>query len=250
MLKNSIVSEGSVSRKVPNNYHIVAIIGARGGSKGLPRKNIRVLAGKPLIAWTIDAAKNCSLVNRVIVSTDDDEIAEVAQLYGAEVPFKRPADMAVDLAPSIHYVKHAVEWLESKEQYRVDIVLYLQVTDVFRKKHMLDEVITRLLENPSLDTVLVGYPTHKNFWVKTESGFQPVAKRGELPRQVKEPIYRDDRGLACATRAEIIKQDKLIGERVDIVENDDFLSSIDIHEEFDLWLAEAVLLRGDIHIND
>jgi len=241
---------GKLRGKASAECNVVAIIGARGGSKGLPRKNIRELAGKPLIAWTIEAAKNCSLVDRIIVSTDDDEIAQVARAYGAEVPFKRPAELAADLVPSIQYVKHAVQWLESEAQYPVHIVLYMQVTDVFRKQYMLDEVIGRLRANPGLETVLVGYPTHKNFWMKTGAGFQRVAERGELPRQVKEPVFRDDRGLACATRVEVIRRGKLIGEHVDIVENDDFSSSIDIHSEFDLWLAELMLAEGKASIND
>ncbi len=234
----------------PPGCHIVAIIGARGGSKGLLRKNIKSLAGEPLIAWTIEAARNCSLVDRVVVSTDDDEIAEIARECGAEVPFRRPAELADDDAPSIGYLQHAVEWLESQDNYPVDIVLYLQVTDVFRKKYMVEEVITRLLQNPNLDSVFVGYPTHKNFWKKEGGRYQRLTPLEEKVRQQKEAIFREDIGLACASRARVIKGGRRIGDRVDIVPNPDFCSSIDIHDEFDLWLAEKILSEGRASIND
>lgn len=234
----------------PPDCHVVAIIGARGGSKSLPKKNIRQLAGKPLLVWTIEAARNCSLVDRVLVSTDDGEIAEIARACGAEVPFQRPPELAGDDIPSIDYLQHAVEWLESQDNYRVDIVLYLQVTDVFRKKYMLEEVVTRLLLDPTLDAVFVGYPTHKNFWKKEGGQYRRLAESEDKPRQLKEPVFREDAGLACATRVHVIKGGRRIGDCVDIVPNPDFCSSIDIHDEFDLWLAEKIVTEGKRTIND
>jgi len=234
----------------PSDCHIVAIIGARGGSRALPKKNIRQLAGRPLIAWTIEAARNCSLVDRVLVSTDDEGIAEIARACGAEVPFLRPPELAGDDVPSIDYLQHAVEWLESRDNYRVDIVLHLQVTDVFRKKYMLEESVTRLLVDPSLDSVFVGYPTHKNFWRKEGERYRRLAELEDKPRQSKEPVFREDTGLACASRVHVIKSGRRIGDHVDIVPNPDFCSSIDIHDEFDLWLAEKIVTEGRRTIND
>jgi len=234
----------------PPDCHVVAVIGARGGSKSLPKKNIRKLAGKPLLAWTIEAARNCSLVDRVLVSTDDGEIAEIARACGAEVPFQRPSELAGDDIPSIDYLQHAVEWLESQDNYRVDIVLYLQVTDVFRKKYMLEEVVTRLLVDPTLDSVFVGYPTHKNYWKKEGQQYRRLAESKDKPRQLKEPVFREDIGIACATRVNVIKNGRRIGDCVDIVPNPDFCSSIDIHDEFDLWLAEKIVTEGKRTIND
>lgn len=92
----------------------LAIITARGGSKGLPRKNIKPLCGKPLIAWTIEHAHNSAHIDRTIISTDDKEIAETARQYGAEVPFLRPEELARDDSPSIDAVLHAITWLEEK----------------------------------------------------------------------------------------------------------------------------------------
>jgi CMP-N,N'-diacetyllegionaminic acid synthase len=248
------MSQGTASEKAtpikPGDCHVVAIIGARGGSKSLPEKNIRQLAGKPLIAWTIEAAKDCPLVDRVIVSTDDKQIAEIARTYGAEVPFMRPDELAADDVPSVAFLQHAVEWLETHGNYHVDIVLFLQVTDMFRKKHMLEEVITRLLKNPELDSVFVGHPTHKNFWKKEGNQYRRLTQLEDIPRQLKIPLFREDSGLACATRVQVIKSGKRIGDNVDIVLNHDFCSSIDIHDGFDLWLAEKILTERNRTIND
>ncbi len=230
--------------------HVVAIIPARGGSKGLPGKNVRPLAGKPLIAYSVEAAKRSKLVDRVIVTTDDAEIARVAKAHGAEAPFLRPPELAQDLTPTEPVLQHAVEWLET-DGYRVDIVLFLQPTDIFRKQAMIDGVIQALLDDPAVDSAFVAYPTHKNFWRKNGKGFTRLAADlSHGPRQTREPLYREDTGLACATRASVIKQGKRIGEHVVILPNKDDASAIDIHTEFDFWLAERVLAEKQRTIND
>ncbi|HJN42778.1 MAG TPA: acylneuraminate cytidylyltransferase family protein [Vicinamibacterales bacterium] len=236
---------------MPEQHNVVAIIPARGGSRGLPRKNIRLLAGKPLIAYSIEAAKASPMVDRTLVSTDDAEIAEVARQWGAEVPFLRPAELAQDHTPTEPVLQHAVEWLEQIDHYRVDIVVYLQPTDIFRKRTMIDEAVRRLLNDPELDTAFVAYSTHKNFWRKVEGRYvrlAPDIKPG--PRQTREPVYREDTGLACASRGAVIKAGRRIGDRVAVIPTDDDLSSIDIHTEFDLWLAEQVLTEGGRQVND
>jgi hypothetical protein len=143
-----------------------------------------------------------------------------------------------------------VEWLESRDNYRVDIVVYLQITDVFRKKYMLDETVDRLLANPGLESVFVGQPTHKNFWKKGAEGYRRLTEPEEENRQLKQPVFREDTGLAGASRVDVIKSGRRIGGRVDIIPNTDFCSSIDIHDEFDLWLAEKIIRQGQRTIND
>src|SRR6185503_980638 len=101
----------------------LGVIPARGGSKGVPRKNIKPLAGKPLIAWVLNAAKNSKHVNRVIVSTDDQEIADVAREYGGEIPFMRPAELAVDLSTDMDYLTHVLNELREREGYVPDVVV-------------------------------------------------------------------------------------------------------------------------------
>ncbi len=231
--------------------HVVAIIAARGGSKGLPGKNVRPLAGKPLIAYSVEAAKASPYVDRVIVTTDSPEIAEVARKFGAEVPFMRPPELAQDLTPTEPVLTHAVEWLEREEKYRVDIVVFLQPTDIFRKRSMIDETVKCLLDDPEVESAFVAYKTHKNFWRKKDGKFVRLAPDLAYgPRQKKEPVYREDTGLACATRASLIKAGKRLGERVEIISNDDDASSIDIHTEFDFWLADQVLSTGRRTVND
>lgn len=229
--------------------HVVAIVPARGGSKGLPGKNIRPLAGKPLIAHTIEAAKASCLVSRVLISTDDPQIARVAKEWGAEAPFVRPAELAQDLAPTEPVLAHAVEWLEREEGYRTDIVLFLQPTEIFRTTAMIDAVIQQLLDDPALDSAFIAYPTHKNFWRKQDGAWTRLAPDLAYgPRQTREPLYREDTGVACATRAALIKEGQRVGRRVAIVPNTDAASAIDIHTEFDFWLAEKVLTewRGGV----
>jgi N-acylneuraminate cytidylyltransferase len=126
--------------------NILALIPARGGSKGIPRKNIRSFAGYPLIAWSIAAAKQSQLVTRIIVSTDDEEIASVAREWGAEAPFLRPAEFAQDNTTDLPVFEHALKWLEEMEGYRPDIIIQLRPTSPIRPKGMVDDAI-RILHN-------------------------------------------------------------------------------------------------------
>jgi len=227
------------------NQKIVAIIPARGGSKGIPKKNIRLLAGKPLIAYTIEPAKRCGLIDRVIVSTDDKEIADVAKKCGAEVPFMRPADLAADFVPPEPCLKQAVEWLEKNENYKTDIVVYLQPTDIFRSKGIIERVIRKLLENENLDSVFAAVKTHKNFWRIKDGKFYRLAADIPygMPRQKREALYREDTGVACATRVRFIKEGRRIGDNVGVVINEAEFSFIDIHDPSDLWLAEKCIQK-------
>ena len=111
---------------------VVGLIPARGGSKTIPHKNIKPLAGKPLIAWTIEAAKSCRALSRLIVSTDDLQIAEVALQWGAEVPFLRPAELAGDQSSSLDVVLHLIQWLEEHDPVVPEYILLLQPTSPFR----------------------------------------------------------------------------------------------------------------------
>ncbi len=132
---------------------VLGLITARGGSKGIPRKNVLPLAGKPLIAWTIEAARDSVTVGRTIVSTDDDEIADVCRNWGAEVPFMRPRELAQDDSPHLAAVLHALEWVETNEGSRPDYVLLLQPTSPLRTAEDIDAAV-RLSEDKGADGVL------------------------------------------------------------------------------------------------
>jgi len=120
------------------SQNVLAVIPARGGSKSIPGKNIISIHGKPLIAHTIAQALGSTQINRVLVSTDDSEIARVSCEYGAEVPFTRPADLAGDLSPDIDTFVHALEWLDQNEDYRPDLIVHLRATGPVRRIELID----------------------------------------------------------------------------------------------------------------
>src|SRR5512140_2219238 len=124
---------------------VLAIIPARGGSKGIPRNNIRELAGYPLIAYSIAAAKQSKSVTRVIVSTDDAEIAGVAREWGAETPFLRPAEYAQDNSTDLPLFQHALQWLEEHEKYHPEVVVQLRPTSPLRPHDLVDRAVSKLL---------------------------------------------------------------------------------------------------------
>ncbi|MBM3910898.1 MAG: acylneuraminate cytidylyltransferase family protein [Thaumarchaeota archaeon] len=123
---------------------ILAIIPARGGSKGIRNKNIRILGGKPLIAHTIIAAKKSKYINKVIVNTDDKKISNISRSYGANVPFLRPRKLARDNSSTIEVVKHTLEFLRNNESYVPDIIVILQPTSPFRTVKLIDSSIEKL----------------------------------------------------------------------------------------------------------
>ena len=222
----------------------IAIIMARGGSKGLPRKNVKLLDGKPLIAYTIEHALLSGVCDDVIVSTEDNEIAEISKKYGATVPFKRPVELADDITPPEPVIKHALLEYEKISNKKFEIIVYLQATDLFRTPEMIAECVNTLKNNQKLDTVFSAYKTHKHFWRENEDGtFDRLTEATYSARQKrgKKSTFREDQGLASAFRADLLRNsDKRVGKNVKIIENNDFKSSIDIHNEFDFWLAETV----------
>ena len=141
---------------------VLALIPARGGSKGVPRKNIRDFAGAPLIAYSIAAALQAELITRVIVSTDDEEIAAVAREWGAETPFLRPSELAQDDTTDLPVFEHALQWLRENENYQPGIVIQLRPTSPIRPVGLLDEAIKKLLEHPEANCVRGVVPSGQN----------------------------------------------------------------------------------------
>jgi YrbI family 3-deoxy-D-manno-octulosonate 8-phosphate phosphatase len=179
---------------------ILALIPARGGSKGIPRKNIRSFAGYPLIAWSIAAAKQSEFVTRVIVSTDDEEIASVARECGAETPFLRPAELAQDQTTDLPVFEHALQWLKENEDYQPEITIQLRPTSPIRPKGMVDHAIRILLEHDDADCVRGVVPAGQNpFKMWRFSGedkpLNPLlevpglAEPYNAPRQILPPVY-------------------------------------------------------------
>jgi len=181
---------------------ILAIIPARKGSKGIPGKNIKMLAGKPLIAWTIEEAKKSKFLTRIIVSTDDPETAEIAKSFGAEAPFLRPPEISQDLSHDLEFLLHALDWLKEKENYEPEIILRLPPTSPLRTAVHIDEGIKKLLDTPEADSVrpICEAPKHPyKCWKITEDGlyiepFFPKSITGfdepnNMPRQILPKVY-------------------------------------------------------------
>jgi len=155
-------------------HQIIALITARGGSKSIPQKNIKMLAGKPLIAWTIEAAFHAQRLSRVIVSTDDDEIANVARHWGAEVPFTRPAELAQDHSDHISVVEHAIHWLAQHGQEEPEYVMLLQPTSPLRTSEDIDAAICIAEERSAVAVVSVCETKHHPY------AFKRILKSGTL----------------------------------------------------------------------
>lgn len=222
---------------------VLAIIPARGGSKGIPRKNIQPLAGKPLLAHTIEHAKTAKTVTRVVVSTDDNEIAAVAKDYGAEV-ITRPAALSGDTASSEVALLHVLEELERKENYQPDLVVFLQCTSPLRWASDIDAGVQRLLATNS--DCLLGVTRFNLFlWRETEQGsaaginhnpgFRPM-------RQQMEPQYMET-GVLYVMRATGFRTagHRFFG-KISLYEMPPE-RCLDINNRLDLVIAEAVLAQ-------
>lgn len=133
--------------------HILALVPARGGSKSIPRKNLILVGGKPLIAHSLEQAGASRFVTRTVVSTDDPEIAAVARTYGAEVPFMRPSEYAEDLSPDVDVFRHALTWLADHEGYRPELVVHLRPTGPVRRVELIDQAIALMVEHPEADAL-------------------------------------------------------------------------------------------------
>lgn len=159
---------------------IVAIIPARGNSKSIPKKNIKEFAGFPMLAFSIAAAKQSRYVNRVIVSTDNQEIAQVAREYGAEVPFIRPDELAQDDTLDYPVIEHALLWLAEQEDYHPDYVIQLRPTSPIRPQNMVDDAVELMLSHPDADSVRGVVPSAQNpykMWFVDEQGrMKPILK--------------------------------------------------------------------------
>ncbi|MCI0566097.1 acylneuraminate cytidylyltransferase family protein [bacterium] len=171
----------------------LGVITARGGSKGIPRKNIKELMGKPLIAYTILAAKGSALLSRAIVSTDDAEIAEIARMHGADVPFMRPAELAEDASTSIAVVQHAVSWIRENENEIYDYVMILQPTSPLRTAEDIDACI-KIADETHADSVMS---------MKELDDFAPK-KIQKIEDGIIFPLFEDE-GKASARRQDLPK---------------------------------------------
>lgn len=229
-----------IERRETKNKSI-AIIPARGGSKGIPRKNIKLLAGKPLIAYSIETALKSKYFARVVVSTEDEEIAEISKLHGAEV-IERPNELGEDGVPLDPVIFHAVNSVEKKENIKYDFVLTLQPTSPLLSTETIDKAIEIML-NEDYDTLIsVKDETHL-YWTKKDKNFIPLYKERKN-RQYLDPIYKETGALLISKR-EIITKDSRIGNKIFLFEVPKE-ESIDIDMYQDWWIAENLLKKQTI----
>jgi len=239
---------------------VLAIIPARGGSKGIPRKNIKLFAGYPLISYSIAAGLQAASVTRVIISTDDEEIAAVAREWGAETPFLRPAELAQDQTTDLPVFQHALTWLKEHENYAPNLVIQLRPTSPLRPRNCVDKAVALLQEHPAADSVRAVVPSGQNphkMWRlngKDESmtpllKLDGVAEPFNAPRQALPPTYWQTGHIDVIRPQVILEQNSMSGKTILPYEIDPRYT-VDIDTPFD-WLRYEWLLRnGDLDIVD
>jgi CMP-N,N'-diacetyllegionaminic acid synthase len=223
---------------------VICIIPARGGSKGLPRKNVKLIDNEPLISRAIRHAMESGVIGTVLVTTDDQEIAQIAKNSGAIVPFIRPSNLAEDLTTTEDTLKHALTTYEEMIDKKFELAIFLTSTDIFRNPKWIKEGVEKMENNSKLESVFSGHETHKNFWERQENGSWKRVKEwmsGYSSRQIRRCIIREDTGLMCVSRAWLWREGRRIGNNVEIIINNDDFTGIDIHHEEDLKLANKAI---------
>ena len=232
---------------------ILAVIPARGGSKSIPRKNIKPLLGKPLIAWMIGVAKRSKYITRLILSTDNAEIAAVARSYGAEVPFMRPPEIAQDLSTDVDFLLHALDWLKENEAYEPQMVLRLPPTAPLCTTAHIDQGIEKLLNTPEADAVRPITEASKHpykMWKISSDGcwLEPLLPEEiaghpaahDLPRQLFPKVYIQTGAMDVMWLRTLRELKSTSGKRLAYF----FMEakeSINIDDEVDFVLAESLM---------
>lgn len=226
---------------------ILALIPARGGSKGVPHKNIRPVGGKPLIGYSIEAALAAKdVIYRVVVSTDDTQIADTAVKLGAEVPFMRPSDLASDQSPMVPVVRHAVEFIEKQDKEKLDWVLLLQPTALFRTVEDIRKAVDLALRGgcDSVISVVQVFSTHPILMKKIEGGYLiPYCieeKEGTRRQDYQPPAYMRNGAIYLVRRDVVVEKGSMWGETIHpyVMPEE---RSVNIDSEMDLRMAEIML---------
>jgi len=202
--------------------YILALILARAGSKGVPGKNIMEIAGKPLIAHTIQQALDSKQISRVIVSTDGADIAEISRGYGAEVPFVRPAELAQDLSPDIDAFRHALEFLRGTEARLPELVVHLRPTGPVRRIDLIDQAITRMLAHPeatALRSVTLASQTPYKMWLLDGEYLTPAvnlpgeAEAHSMARQFLPKAYWQNGYVDIVRPTTVLDKGSMVGDK-------------------------------------
>ena len=227
--------------------NILCTICARGGSKGVPNKNIRDLLGKPLILYTIEQAFRSKMINRVVVSTDSGQIASVAKQAGAEVPFMRPAHLATHDAPKLPVIHHTVQYYMNNVNYQPDYVIDLDPTSPLRLNEDIDKCLDLIINDPACDSVITGYRSNKNPYFNmieiSQNGYAQLSKKTEkliAGRQDAPAVYAMNASIYVWRTRVLLNQERIISGRVRFFEMPED-RSIDIDTEVDFKLVELLI---------
>lgn len=230
---------------------VLAVIPARGGSKSVPRKNIAILAGRPLLAYTIHEAKKVAEISDLVVSTDDKEIARIAQSLGALVPFMRPEELGTDQAQSAPVLRHSLLEMEARRNLAYDAVLMLQPTTPLRAARHIEKAIN-IMKNKECDSVVsvVSVAGHHPFRMKIMSGdlltnFIDQGFEDMRPRQVLPPVFIRNGAVYLSRRHVVADHNQVVGPKCLGFEMDRN-ESINIDDAIDLKLAELLLKERQI----
>jgi len=220
-----------------DGLRVIAVVPARGGDHEVPYLNIKKLGALPLIAHTLREAEESRYIDRLIVSTDDDQIEQVAREFGAEVPFRRPRELAEDISEIQAVILYAVETVERQDDVRFDLVMTLQATSPFRTAKQIDAAIDVLVAD-ELDAVISLKEVRSLTWHRPEGRLEPLferpARRDELP-----PLFHED-GAIRVVRRDVLDSGKRLGDRVGHVLMDK-MSALTVHDIYDFWLAEKLV---------
>jgi YrbI family 3-deoxy-D-manno-octulosonate 8-phosphate phosphatase len=227
---------------------VLGLIPARGGSKSLPRKNLRLLAGRPLIAHSIEAGRVSRTIERIVVSTDDEEIADVARRHGAEVPFLRPPQLAEDDTPDLPVFRHALEWFDENEGWQPEIIVQLRPTSPIRRPEDIDLAVEMLDDRPEADSVRsVAVPLENPYkmWSVADGWLTPILKSDlqepfNMPRQRLPDVYWQTGAIDATRRRTVMELNSMTGDRIAplIVQS---LGAVDIDTEASLDLVDGMM---------
>lgn len=227
-----------------NQYHVTVLIPARGGSKRLPRKNVKLLFNKPLIAWTIEVAKASKFVDQIVVSTDDIEIKEVSEKYGAKVPFIRPEYLSNDTASSFDVIEHAIHFLNIESEN--NLLVLLQPTSPLRTVEELDQALNFFIERSASGVVSVSETEHSPLWsnVLPENFEMSDFIRSEVKgkRSQDLPIfYRLNGSIYIYKTSELIEKGSIFYNETVFAFETSKSTSVDIDTELDFIIAETLV---------
>ena len=225
--------------------NILGVIPARGGSKEVPRKNLLKIGGKTLIQLAIESANESRLINRVVMSSDDDEMIEEAKKFKCLVPFKRPSHLASDTSSTFSVIKHTVDWIEKKDNWFIDIIVLLQPTTPFRRGFHIDKVINELMESNADAVITVREPDYTPYWMMEmdkKNSLKNIFKGGnKYKRRQDVPTVYQPAGMIYAFKKELIYEIDTIfpfkDTRGSLVSRED---SINIDTYYDYQLAKII----------